>query len=296
MSIAFRVDWEALADENREVAVFTNSTARAQVSIEFDGRIDNSAALRTATETDPQSSIDDLLVASYLRWGPGFIERLRGDFAVVVFDRRLRRVIAARDPFGVRPLFYRLHGSRMWLSSRIEPLLETFDSLPRLDDARVVEYLLATFSATDATFFRDLRQVPPGHVLIATPAGLESRSYWRPTIEVGETNLATVPEYHEELRRLFVESVRQRLVSDAPVVIHVSGGLDSSAVASAADILRRAAQSAPSIVGVTALYPGLDCDESPFIDAVSRHVGFPIERWHDASEGRPPDSGGPAYE
>jgi asparagine synthase (glutamine-hydrolysing) len=261
--------------EDREVTAEVG-----ELAIVADARIDNLAELRGILDLEPAEPVAHVLVHAYRKWGDAFADRLLGDFALVLWDHGARKVLAARDPFGVRPLFYRAndHDGRTWFASRTAMLMPTLDSGPALDDEMIVEHLLWQARATDATFFRDLRELPAGHVVAATGAGQRLTRFWRPPPERTDLETRSRDELFEELRGLFRTSVERRVRSRHPVIVHVSGGLDSSSIAMAADELGRNGH-APALVGASATFAGLSCDESPFIASVERAIGFPIERW-----------------
>ncbi len=251
------------------------------LSIVADARIDNLSELHRAHGLRGIPSVWEVLARSYLAWGDLFPERLSGDFAIVIGDSRGGRLIAARDPFGVKQLSYRVEGERVWIDNQFRSLIETFDRKPELDDQRIVEYLLGCSESTAATFFRDIRDVAPGHVAIATRSGVTQRRYWIPPVEGSISRKGDRRAYYEEFRRLFVQSVRRRTSSERPVLIHVSGGLDSSSIAGAGDVLMRdGLLMGPSVVGVSAQYTGLSCDETEYVDAMSDHLRYPIQRWN----------------
>jgi asparagine synthase (glutamine-hydrolysing) len=259
----------------------------AHVIVAVDARIDNAGPL--ARELGVESStLPELVARCYLRWGAAFPERLLGDFAILLWDGRDRRLLACRDPFGVKPLAYRVSNDEVWLASRINQLLDAHEGLLRLDERAVVGYLLWRSPSVDGTFFEGIHHVPPGSTVTFSPGGVDRRRFWVPAnITSHHANSVTrksqQEEYFREVRRLFIQAVGRCLASDRPVVTHVSGGLDSSSIAVAAgEVLRGGALQAPGIVGAAGLLPGLACDESPFIDAVERRIPFPIERW-DAS-------------
>jgi asparagine synthase (glutamine-hydrolysing) len=260
-----------------------------------DARIDNLDDVRRALGAGPEATAAEVLVRGYLAWGDGLPDRLSGDFALVIWDERYRRLTAARDPFGVRPLAYRAAPGRIWVASQVDALLATFETRPALDDGMVVDYLLWRNSVGAATFFRDVRQVPPGHLVTATASGVEARRYFFPPRRLagrGESR----EDHAREFRRLFIQAVERRLRGPAPALVHVSGGLDSSAVAGAADALVRAGSlPAGSVRGAAGVYPGLACDERPYIDAVARKVSFPIDVW-DATLAETADLTEPARE
>jgi asparagine synthase (glutamine-hydrolysing) len=246
--------------------------------IVVDARIDNELDLRRTLNT-PDATVDELLIRAYLAWGDEFVARLSGDFAFVLWDGRLRRLVAARDPFGVRPLFYRASRQEISLAGSVRHLLTGSREALILDEQRIVEYLLGRYSSRDRTFFRDIKELPAGHLLVAEATNVSLKRYWAAPSGGRIANVGR-QEYADEFSRLFIGSVKERLRSDSPVMIHVSGGLDSSSIAGAADVIGRAGDlPAPYVRGVAGLHPGLPCDERPFIDAVARWVQFPIDRW-----------------
>jgi asparagine synthase (glutamine-hydrolysing) len=264
------------------------------VALVADARIDNVNEIRRSLDARPGSTIAELLVAAYFAWGETFPDKLVGDFALVLWDSRQQKLLAVRDPFGVRPLVYRAEREGIWIASGVEQILQTFEALPAFDDQMIVEHLLWRHRSRDATFFRDVRRVPAGHILIATPNRTSLRRYWLPPGLPAETERREA--YLEEFQRLFVQAVERRLRSRTPVMIHVSGGLDSSSVAVVADSIARAGTlPTPSIRGVAGIYPGLRCDERYFIEAVARQVGFPIQYW-DATNSDPVDLVDPMLE
>ena len=293
----------AVATTGEEPVASLSSTRDMDGAAEFDrvflaadARIDNLDEIRARLGGEQRESSARVLIRAYLAWGDAFPDRLVGDFALVLWDARRRRVLAARDPFGVRPLFYRRSGERLWLASTVAALLPTFDGLPAFDDERICEYLLWRYKSTEATFYRDIREVDAGHVFAATERSTTSTRYWRPPSPRPEAREERAQDLWGEVRRLFVRSVERRLRSGRPVVVHVSGGLDSSSIAMAADQLLGAGSSlAPEMVGASEVFPGLGCDESPFIDAVADAVRFPIERW-DGTKSNPIDLVEPALE
>jgi asparagine synthase (glutamine-hydrolysing) len=283
--IAFQLDWRGPPAVGHPPGPFAEAVTWVEhLAIAADCRIDNRDELVAQLRLAPAASGPEIVARAYLAWGEDFPARLSGDFAIVLWDARQARLLVARDPFGVRPLFFAAQSQTISISSSVESLLRVVGGPPRLDEVRPIEYLLDRYASSDATFFREIREVPAGHLVVMSRAGRESRRYWRPiaATEVSGVGAAKAGEYAEEHARLFIQAVRRRLVSQGPVAIHVSGGLDSTAIACAADVVHCSGGApAPAIVGVAGLYPGLSCDESPFIGAVERHVSFPIESWDE---------------
>jgi asparagine synthase (glutamine-hydrolysing) len=269
-------------DSSAAFASAAISASASNVRLVADARIDNLDDLRRSLDGASDEAIGHTLIRAYLAWGPSFADRLLGDFAIVLWDGNRRTLVAARDPFGVRPLFHASRDGRLWLASRVAPLLGTLPAQASLeaalDDEAVLQYVLWRYRMPSTSFYRNIREVPAGHVLVETSDARRVERYWRPPEPRGELERAGREEIFEELRALFRRAVERRLRSPAPVVVHVSGGLDSSAIAMAANELALAGRT-PNVIGASAVFPGLECDESAWIDAVANSVSFPIERW-----------------
>lgn len=251
-----------------------------EVVVACDARLDNTAELRGMTPGGRHVSTVALIAAAYEKWGDGFADRLRGDFAIIIWDASRKRLVAATDPFSVRPLFYRTERRRLWLSTGIDRLVSTFPRAPALDDETVVEHLTSRFVLSGRTFFRDIRSVLPGHILIADQTSVCVKRYWHPPL-VTDDRWRDPREHGQQFRDAFLLAVERRLRSPGPVTIHVSGGVDSSSIAAAADLLHRHGRvQAPLLLGASPSYPGLACDEQEYIDAVARSVGFSILSWN----------------
>ncbi|MFL6015561.1 MAG: asparagine synthase (glutamine-hydrolyzing), partial [Gaiellaceae bacterium] len=169
----------------------------------------------------------EVLVHLYEQHGPRFAERLRGMFAVAVWDAERRRLVLARDRFGIKPLYYRDVDGELAFASELR-------ALPRGEiDLDALEGFLA-FNCVPAPYsiFRDTRKLPPGHVLVWNGT-LELHRYARPAPAL-ETREEDESELVEELRARMRDSVRAHLVSDVPVGVLLSGGVDSCTLAALA--------------------------------------------------------------
>lgn len=244
-----------------------------------DSRIDNRDELRDSLGIRPRDDISDsaLLARGFAHFGASLPSRIASAFAFVVWDPRSRTLFAARDPMGETPLYYRYEGSRFWFASTVEQLLATSESLPPLDDETVFGFLGGEFARISSTFFRGIHRLPPGHFLLAKDCEEpQIQRYWHPPEAF--LRLPRTEDYHARFRNLLAEAVRVRLRSEGPVLAHLSGGLDSSSIACLANrILRESPGICPSLRLVSGLYPGLDCDESHFIRAVTEHLALPWE-------------------
>jgi asparagine synthase (glutamine-hydrolysing) len=179
--------------------------------------------LRTRCDTEA-------LVHLYEEHGPGFAERLRGMFAAAIWDARRRRLVLARDRYGIKPLYYRHAGGELRFASELR-------ALPRGEiDLDALEAFLA-FNSIPAPYsiFRDVRKLPAGHVLVWEDGAVSLERYARPG-PVTEPALRDGDEAElvEELRARLRDSVRAHLLSDVPVGVLLSGGVDSAVLAALA--------------------------------------------------------------
>ena len=195
------------------------------------GEIYNHVELRTELERAGHHFTTrcdtEVLVHGYEQWGARLWERLRGMFAVAVHDARSRSVVLARDPFGIKPLYYRDAGGELAFASEL-------DALPRGDiDLDALEAFL-TFNVIPAplSIYREIQKLPAGHSLTWRDGAATVERYVRPgPLEERSDDEA---ELVEECRARLRDSVRAHLIADVPVGVLLSGGVDSGALAALA--------------------------------------------------------------
>lgn len=245
---------------------------RSECWLVWDGRLDNRgeliAALRTegrdlGAETDPE-----LALAAYRQWGVSALRKIVGDFALALWDSRTRRLVCARDPMGVKPLYYHWDGKRLTFASEVKALFGDPTVPRRPNEAAIADYLLMGFRDPEATFFEGIKQVRPAYAASLGDADLRLDRYWDadPSREI---RYARHEEYFDEFRALFRDAVRARLRSGSPVAALLSGGIDSTLVAAMAESLRRADAAAPEVPAFTLL---AGCFREEW-EAVQRLVG-----------------------
>jgi len=174
-------------------------------------------------------SDSEIALHLYEERGVECFDELRGEFAFAVWDGRRRRMFAARDRFGIKPLFYARHGATWWIASEVKALAAAGVPL-RWDREAVYDSLFSNLSP-ERTLFAGVKQVPPGCYLEATEGGdVRIAAYWKTNYpKAGEEPVGTEAEWIERLRAEAAEAVRLRLRADVPVGCLLSGGLDSSA-------------------------------------------------------------------
>jgi asparagine synthase (glutamine-hydrolysing) len=174
-------------------------------------------------------SDSEIALHLYEDLGVQCLHRLRGEFAFVLWDDKNRTLFAARDRFGIKPLFYAFHGETVYLASEVKALFAA--GVPaRWDDESI--YHCVEFGGHQVrTLFDGIFQVPPGHYLIATDKHVQLKQYW--DFDYPKANAVPVhrsdADYAAEFRQTFEEAVRIRLRADVPVGCYLSGGLDSCA-------------------------------------------------------------------
>lgn len=218
----------------------------------------------------------EVILHSYEQWGPECLSRFNGMFAFGLWDGPRRRLFLARDRFGVKPLFYWTDGRTFCFASEIKALLAHPDvpKRPQLDVA--CDYLAeGLIDHRTETFFEGIYCLPPSTAMLVSADGTRSWRYFRLDPEF-KRRVEDSREPIEEFRSLFSDAVRLRLISDVRVGTNLSGGLDSSCVASMAVAqLRRSGGYLPHIT-FSACFDDPEFDERPYIDLVAREL--PLER------------------
>src|ERR1041384_415395 len=194
-------------------------------------------AFRSDTETE-------VVLQAYAEWGPGCLKRLNGMFAFAIWDQREASLFVARDRLGVKPLYYAEWGSSFAFASEIKSLL-AIPTLPREIDLEALDlYLTFRVIPQPYTIFKSVRKLAPGHYLTWKNGRIERRAYWDVFGHANgngdspsngpEALRRRMPAMKKELQELMEDAVRLRLRSDVPVGVLLSGGIDSSVVASLA--------------------------------------------------------------
>ena len=244
----------------------------------FDGRLDNreeviraldAAGHHTRFSTDADSEI---VLRACQAWGTDAPRRLLGDFAFVFWDGPRRRLLGARDAWGVRPFCYRVDGDRVAWASQVHALVQAPLDQPPPNEGFIAELLCSIVNSTDETLYSGVYRLPAACMLIVTPDAVRIEKYWSldPRREV---RYQDDRQYDEHFLALLDEAVECRLRTDARVGIMLSGGIDSSIVAGvAANVSTRGGRPLPRAFSL--IYPGYPCSEQPFIEAAATHAGL----------------------
>ena len=176
-----------------------------------------------------------MIVHGYEEWGDDCVARLNGMFAFALWDRRARRLLLARDRYGIKPLYVWQGEGRLLFGSEIKALLQHPAMTVGVDPAALLEYFTFQNQFGDRTLFNGVRMLPAGHVMsVAVGGDVRSRQYWDFDFVEPDNAGGDYREYEEELHRRFVTAVKRQLVSDVPVGAYLSGGMDSGGITAVA--------------------------------------------------------------
>jgi asparagine synthase (glutamine-hydrolysing) len=184
---------------------------------------------RFATDCDTE-----VLVHLWEEEGERFVERLRGMFAIALWDKRRERLLLARDRFGIKPLYYRVRDGGLSFASELKAMLEQPGFSRQIDPEAVSAYLAFNSIPAPLTIFAEARKLPPGHLLAWEGGEVALHRYARAGARAGDERGGSEDELAAALREVLDDSVRAHLVADVPVGVLLSGGVDSGALAALA--------------------------------------------------------------
>lgn len=238
------------------------------------GEIYNHLELRkqlvAAGHTFNTQSDTEALVHGYEEWGEEMVERLNGMFAFAVLDRRRGSLLLARDRMGIKPLHYAVDGKRLVFASELKALLRDPGLRKGIDPTALDEYLAYEFVPSPRSIVRGIGKLQPAHTLTWSLADgtIRLRRYWSPELGSGDSAATrSLDEECEELRTVLRESVRKELISDVPLGVFLSGGIDSSAVAA------MMTQLGGDVKSFSVGFADRSFDESAHARLVANHLG-----------------------
>jgi asparagine synthase (glutamine-hydrolysing) len=198
----------------------------------FNGEIYNHRELRAELESRGEkfktSSDTEVVLRAFLQWDKDCFARLRGMFAIAVWSQDARRLILARDRLGIKPLYFNLRGGEVYFGSELKTIFAHPEFNRELDFTGLHHYLSLNYVPCPHTLVRGIEKLPPGHLLEWQDGDVEMEAYWRLRFEPQKQK--SLEGAQEELDCLLRESVRDHLISDVPLGIWLSGGVDSSTI------------------------------------------------------------------
>lgn len=251
----------------------TTAQARGCVTV-FDGVLYNRemlnhdcSSLSTLTDTDA-----DIILKAYLRWGQEVIHKVKGIFALIIWDGTRHQLLAVRDPLGVYPLFYADTGYELLLSTSTERLIKYPGISDAVNRVMLANHLCHRFPDAEETYFESIRRIPPGHVMRIGHGSRRVCRYWDPA-PLGQPMDWVSREEMEQFCPLLDQAV-DRCLMQGPSAIYLSGGLDSVAVASVA-LEQSRHHTLPVPWALSLAFPHPECDEKEIQKEVARTLGLP---------------------
>src|SRR6202048_1698768 len=251
--------------------------AAGDIGVVFNGEIYNHRELRHILEAAghrfrSSHSDTEVLVHGWREWGEGLPVRLNGMFAFAIYDRARRHLFMARDRFGEKPLFVYRQPGRIAFASELSALLRHSGIAAEIDPRALQKFFAWGFVPSPHALYRHCRQVPAGSSLLYAldDDSLSESRYWKFRLDPDRSLTdKDVPRLAEELRALFAQSVERRLMSDVPLGLFLSGGIDSGAVLAATTRVLPAGQVHAFTIGFTE--PSFD--ESEHAQRLAAHFG-----------------------
>jgi len=246
---------------------------KQDIAIVFNGELYNFRELRAELEllghSFNTSSDTEVILRMYEQWGTEMFSRLNGMFAFSILDKRKGEVLIARDRFGEKPLYYLSNENRFAWASELKSLIALDPSLKKISLNSLSLYLTLTYIPAPYTIYEDVLKLEPGHYLKinTTDLTLTKVKYWHTDIDP-KVVADDYPAAKKELRTLLFDSVEKRMIADVPLGVFLSGGVDSSIIATV-----MSAVSGKKINTFSVGYTNKRYDESERAQLAAAHIG-----------------------
>ena len=242
--------------------------------IVFNGEIYNHRELRPALEQRGHryatNSDTETILHLYEEYGQHCVHHLRGMFAFALWDARRKKLFCARDRLGIKPFYYAITGNRFVFASEAKALFEIPGFQPRLNRRALPEFFAFGYLSSDETLFEGVRKLLPGHHLQIELTNHDAEpkvaQYW--DLDIAPSSERSEAEYVEQFREQFSDTVNSHLMSDVPVGVFLSGGLDSSSIAAVMAGLRKEPVQTFSVG-----YAEDEYSELPYARQLAKHLG-----------------------
>ncbi len=207
----------------------------------------------------------EIILHAYEEWGDQCVEKLEGMFAFALWDEKQHRFFAARDRVGIKPLYYMEAGDGLIVSSEAQVLLPFLKPAPEPDPLALAYVMTLGYIPSPLSIWRGISKLEPGHMLVWTArTRLVQRKYWEPPRHIDHDKKNDPAEW----RSLFEKVLDEHLLSDVPVGLFLSGGLDSSALAAGL------AGADDPVQAITVSFPDSSDNEAPIAASTAQHLGL----------------------
>jgi len=205
-------------------------------TIVYNGELYNTEEVRKTLKENGFSftsySDTEVLLVAYIFWGDQCVKHINGIYAFGVWNEKQKKLFLARDPLGVKPLFYTIKDNSLIFGSEIKTILAHPRIEPIVDKQGLTELFgLGPARPLGSGIFKNIRELPPAFSLSYSEEGIKTEEYWQLNAKGHDENLSTTTEH---LRYLLLDSIERQLVADVPVCTFLSGGLDSSVISAVA--------------------------------------------------------------
>ncbi|HVO61785.1 MAG TPA: asparagine synthase (glutamine-hydrolyzing) [Terriglobales bacterium] len=240
--------------------------------IVYNGELYNHAELRRDLQARGHryrtNSDTETIIHLFEEYGPQCVRRLRGMYAFAIWDRSSRKLFVARDRLGIKPLYYRYENGTFLFGSEMKAILEYPGVKPEFNRSTLSEYLAFGYISSTETMYAGIQKLPPGHTLqVGEDGRLTIERYWDLTVDTDHDDKPR-KYYVDGYRDLLEQCVSSHLMSDVPLGVFLSGGLDSSAVAALTTKIRK-----EPIETFSVGYGEEAFSELPFARRVAEHIG-----------------------
>lgn len=215
------------------------------------------------TESDTE-----VICASYIEHGYNCLEKLNGMFSFVIYDKKLNILFGARDRLGKKPFFYKLENNIFEFSSQLSPLTYKYHNL--IDWNNVQEYFFWGYNQTNSTPFCNIRKLSPGSYFTYNLSNNKfvEKNYWELDLNESETSNLSYNDAVDELNSLLIDAVKIRKITDVPLGVFLSGGIDSSLISAIAKT-----SSNSNIKTFSISFEEKSYDESSYANSIARYLG-----------------------
>ena len=206
------------------------SDREESVWVVFNGEIYNFPELKRELQSQGHifrtNSDTEVIIHGYKQWGDEVLNRLNGMFGLAIWDVRRKRLVVARDPFGIKLIYYRIERNTLYFGSEMRPIRAVMSGKPEIDSTSLDLFLRYRFTPSPYTILKGVRKLAPGTKLTVENGACEASRWYRFKPEPF-TPAKSPAEAREELLAIYKDAVKRQLISDVPVGLLLSGGLDS---------------------------------------------------------------------
>ncbi|MEI6124734.1 MAG: asparagine synthase (glutamine-hydrolyzing) [Bacteroidota bacterium] len=210
----------------------------------FNGEIYNFQEIKKELQNEKEISFNttsdtEVILEAFVQWGPTFVDKLNGMFAMAIFDKTTQSLFLFRDRIGIKPIYYFYDGKNFAFASELKALVKSnfIRNNIKRNDIAINEFLHLGYIPEPHSIYYKVFKFPAGAYAIITKEGMQWKKYWRIEEKITEKQSLTEPEAKAKLKELLISSVNYRLICDVPYGTFLSGGIDSSLVTAIAQSL-----------------------------------------------------------